>query len=120
MSQSQTNWIGAYEKFSPWKKSFSPNRSWKQHGLQSEGKGIKDSGGGGGGGGDDDDAGVEGGSDYDDNGDDEVGGWSVCLWGIARHIISLMILEKLLAFLHQEAVTLKLLISGDLKGLVRN
>ena len=86
--------------------------------MQSEGKGIKDSGGGGGGGSggggdDDDDDGVEGGSDYDDNGDDEVGGWSVCLWGIARHIISLMILGKLLAFLHQEAVTLKLLISGE-------
>ena len=87
--------------------------------MQSEGKGIKDSGGGGGGGGggddDDDDDGVEAGSDYDDNGDDDPGGWSVSLWGIARHIISLMILEKLLAFLLQEAVTLKLLISGDLK-----
>ena len=76
---------------------------------------MKDSGGGGGDDDDDEEDGVEDGGDYDDNGDDKVGGWSVSLWGIARHIISLMLLEKLLALLHQEAVTLKLLISGDLK-----
>ena len=75
--------------------------------MQSEGKGIKDSGGGVGCDDDDDDDGVEGGSDYDDNGDDDVGGWSVSLGGIAQHVISSLILKSF--------PSLKFLISGDLQ-----